>query len=223
VANDKLHQWRKARTQKELRRQKAKRASYDRVLIVCEGSKTEPIYLTDLKDCLRLNSANIEIDGDCGSSPISVYEHAYRRYLKEKRNSNPYDRVFCVFDKDRHDDAYDQAKAKIQSSRPKDVFKAIISVPCYEYFLLLHFEYTTKPFIATGTKSVCDCVIHDLRQHIPSYEKGDNGLFEATHDKLEDALINCKRAKSDAQRAGTDNPTTLMHELVEYLKELASS
>jgi len=223
VANNQLFQKRKARNKADLRRSKAKRAPYDRVLIVCEGSKTEPVYLSDLKDCLKLNSANIEIDGNCGSSPISVYNHAKRRYTEEKKKSDPYDRIFCVFDKDTHGHAYDQAKAKINSSRPSGVFTAITSIPCFEYFLLLHFEYTTKPFAAEANKSVCDCVVKDLRKHITDYEKGNNGLFEATYDKLEVALKHCKKAKYDAQIAGTDNPTTLMHELVEYLKKLSPS
>lgn len=222
MANDQLHK-RKTRNKADLRRRKARRDPYDRVLIVCEGSKTEPNYLRDLRDCLKLVSANIEIDGSCGSSPISVYEYAKLRYREEKKETIPYDKVFCVFDKDTHAGAYDKAKAKIQASRPAGVFTAITSIPCFEYFLLLHFEYTTKPFIATGNKSVCDCVVQDLRKHIPDYEKGSNGLFEATYDKLETALGRCKKAESDALNAGTDNPTTHMHELVEYLKELSSS
>ncbi len=222
MANDQLYK-RKARSQKELRRQMAQRDPYDRVLIVCEGSKTEPNYLRDLRDCLKLVSANIEIVGSCGSSPISVYEYAKLRYRDENKKANPYDRVFCVFDKDTHGATYDQAQAKIRSCRPSGVFIAITSIPCFEYFLLLHFKYTTKPFIAKGGKSVCDCVVQDLRQHIPDYKKGNEGLFEATYDKLETALGRCKKAKSDAQKAGTDNPTTLMHELIEYLKKLATS
>jgi len=42
----------------DLERRKSRRAPYDRVLIVCEGSKTEPNYLQELIDCLELNSAN---------------------------------------------------------------------------------------------------------------------------------------------------------------------
>lgn len=54
---------RKARTFRELQRRQPKRAAYDRVLIVCEGSKTEPTYFRELVDHLKLNTANVEIDG----------------------------------------------------------------------------------------------------------------------------------------------------------------
>ena len=39
------------------------RESYDRVLIVCEGKKTEPSYFGDLLTHYRLSMANIEIVG----------------------------------------------------------------------------------------------------------------------------------------------------------------
>ncbi|MEC4678576.1 MAG: RloB family protein, partial [Nitrospirota bacterium] len=131
MANDQQYKKRKARSQKELRRQKAKRAPYDRVLIVCEGSKTEPNYLRDLRDCLKLVSTNIEIDGDCGSSPMSVYNHAERRYREEKKKPDPYDRIFCVFDKDTHGEQYQKATTNILSYKPAKVFKAITSIPCF--------------------------------------------------------------------------------------------
>ncbi len=84
MGSDDLHHKRKARRAKDLARRKSSRASYDRVLIVCEGAKTEPNYLRELIDCLELNSANVEVDGDSGSSPISVVKHAKRRYREEQ-------------------------------------------------------------------------------------------------------------------------------------------
>ncbi len=95
---------RRARQIPGLARRQPKRSSYDRVLIVCEGSKTEPNYFRELVDHLRLNTANIEIDGDSDPSPKSVVAHAKRRYQQEE----DFDRVFCVFDKDEHS-TYQQA------------------------------------------------------------------------------------------------------------------
>lgn len=63
---------RKARTLKELQRSRPKRSSYARVLIVCEGGKTEPNYFQALINELRLNTANVEVDGNSDSSPRSV-------------------------------------------------------------------------------------------------------------------------------------------------------
>ena len=54
---------RRARQINDLKRNRAKQASYDRVLIVCGGSKTEPNYFREIIDHLKLNTANVEVDG----------------------------------------------------------------------------------------------------------------------------------------------------------------
>ena len=66
----------KAKKQQDLERKTSSRKPYNRILIVCEGSKTEPIYLEEVRMELELDSANVMIDGTCGSSPISVVKHA---------------------------------------------------------------------------------------------------------------------------------------------------
>ena len=108
MGSDGLHHKRKARLAKYLARRRSRRESYDRVLIVCEGSKTELNYLRDLRDSLKLSSANIEIDGNSGSSPKSVVRYAKRRLSEEKEKGDAYDKVYCVFDKDAHP-SYTQA------------------------------------------------------------------------------------------------------------------
>jgi hypothetical protein len=85
MAPDQLFHQRKARKAEALRRDAEKREAYDRVLIVCEGGKTEPKYLQELRDAFRLSAANIRIVGDeCGSSPRSVVDYALKTYRKEK-------------------------------------------------------------------------------------------------------------------------------------------
>ena len=73
---DQLFKKRKAKKAAELARQQAKRESYDKVLIVCEGTKTEPNYLNEIKDELKLSTANISIAPSPGSDPVSVVVHA---------------------------------------------------------------------------------------------------------------------------------------------------
>lgn len=220
MANDKLFHKNRARREEDLKRRKASREPYDRVLIVCEGLKTEPNYLGELIDDLKLNTANISVDGSCGSSPKSVLEHAEKFFQQEKKKGDSYDRIFCVFDKDSHGVHYDNTIEKIKNHSTKDIFQAINSIPCFEYFLLLHFEYTEKPYYPKQNKSVCDCVIQDLWTHIPQYAKANTGLYDLTKDKLQTAIGHCKRALDSAQKTATDNPTTQMHHLVEYLQNL---
>ncbi|HDZ61640.1 MAG TPA: RloB domain-containing protein [Nitrospirae bacterium] len=86
------------------------------------------------------------MDGDSGSSPISVVKHSKERYNEEKRTGDAFDRVFCVFDKDSHE-SYTRALDEVEKAKPKNIFKAITSIPCFEYWLLLHYEFSTKPFV----------------------------------------------------------------------------
>src|SRR5579871_2900240 len=48
-----------------------------RVLIVCEGSKTEPNYLKDVCKYLGIGSAVVHVVGEeCGSAPLTLVEYA---------------------------------------------------------------------------------------------------------------------------------------------------
>ena len=217
-----LHHKRKSRRARDLVRHRSSRESYDRVLVVCEGSKTEPNYLRELADHLMLSSANVEVDGSSGSSPISVVRHAKSRYREEKEKGDEYDRVFCVFDKDTHESYAQaiQAVSEFVKSRLAGVFQAVPSVPCFEYWLLLHFEFSTQPYVVNGGKNACAHLIGDLRGYMPNYAKGDEGVFKKLMNKTDQAMANSKRALDQAVASDTDNPTTRMHELVEYLQQL---
>jgi hypothetical protein len=63
------------------------REPYDRVLIVCEGKKTEPYYFGGLRLHYRLSSANIEITPANGTDPMSIVSFAEARL-------DEYDRAF---------------------------------------------------------------------------------------------------------------------------------
>lgn len=218
MGSDDLYHKRKARQTTKLQRSKAKRSSYDVVLIVCEGAKTEPFYLKGIRDFFRLNNANIKICGkECGTDPLSIVNFAIETYKKDPI----FDRVYCVFDRDRHV-TFNTALEKVRLTRLPHGGKlfAVPSVPCFEYWLILHYKFTTKPYAATGCSSVCDQVIRGLKKHIGGYDKGNQDIFLITKDKLDTAIANSKSVKKFHETSGTDNPSTLMHELVEYLREL---
>jgi len=219
MGTDEVFHKRKARRAKDLVRQQARRAPYDKVLIVCEGEKTEPYYFKELKEHYKLDSANVEITGQCDSSPMCVVRYARQRYREAQKAGDAFDTVFCVFDKDTHGD-YRQALDTLGSAKPMGVFKAIHSVPCFEYWLLLHFDYTDQPFYAAGTRSVGAMALQRLKQHWPEYEKASRGVFEKTVKNLEIAKTNAVYALSAAQANQTENPSTRVHELVAYLQQL---
>jgi len=222
MGSDKLFNRRKARQAKELARHKGKREPYDKVLIVCEGKKTEPNYFNGLKDHFELNSANIEVTGDCGSSPISIVEYAKQRYREENDSGDAFDKVYCVFDKDTHT-SYQKALDAAAAAKPKGVFTATTSVPCFEFWLLLHFTYTTAPYRATGRKSAGDVIMDKLLEYFPGYKKGDDTIFEQLVGELPRAMANAERSLVEANANHTDNPSTTVHELIGYLQKIKSS
>lgn len=209
---------RKGREARDLKRKSPSMEAHKRVLIVCEGEKTEPLYFQGLKRFYQLNSDIVEITGDCGSSPNSVWEEAQMQYQKSKKLANPYDKVYCVFDRDMHS-TYTQTVQAIRSKKPKDTFFAITSNPCFEYWLLLHFRYTTKSYCPISGKSSADRVIEDLKTFLPNYSKGYKNIFSELSSKLDDAITNAKRANQEADLL-VDSPSTYVGDLVLDLKAL---
>ncbi|MBN1546504.1 MAG: RloB domain-containing protein [Syntrophaceae bacterium] len=216
MGTDNLFHKRKERNAESLRRRRAMKASYDVILIVCEGGKTEPNYFTELKKAFRLSNANVIICGR-GADPLSVVNFAIETFELEQE----FDRVYCVFDRDRHT-TYHVALDKVKRTRLGKGSKifAITSAPCFEFWLLLHFTYTTKPFDASAGNSACAGVIEELKKYLPAYRKNDQAIFNKIRDKLDNAIANARRVEKFHQTSGTDNPSTMVHSLVEYLRDL---
>lgn len=219
MGTDNLFHKRKAKAAKNLERQKSKRSSYKKILIVCEGEKTEPYYFQDLIQYHKLNTANVAIDGSCGSSPRSIYNHAAAMYEEERRKGNPYDGVYCVFDKDSHE-TYVETVQIIANHKPPKVFHATTSIPCFEYWILLHFEYTTKAYASTGKNSIADEVIKDLLRYMPDYTKGKANVYTTLAAQVERAITFAAKSNHEANVNHTDTPTTQIGKLVKLLREV---
>lgn len=230
MGSEDLFHKRKAKNQQDSVRRNANRKPYDHVLIVCEGEKTEPFYFEEMRVYLDLDSANIKIDGSCDSSPKSVVEYAQELFIKERVKAGNYDRVFCVFDRDQHV-TFDYALDKIHSINvelknegysEEDVFMAIRSIPAFEYWFLLHFIPSTKPYSPVGTKSVGDQVIDNLKIYLPNYEKKQKGIYKYSIDNglIAGAKAHSKRIFENSKNTGDINPSTNVHDLVEYLEKL---
>jgi RloB-like protein len=211
--------WRGTRSAKTFARRAPTREPYDVVLIVCEGTKTEPNYLRGLRLAYSLSSTNIIILHGGVTDPRSIVEFALSEMGKD-----PYDRVYCVFDRDGHQ-TYDEALSLIATSAEGRAGRlvAITSLPSFEVWLLLHFIFTSSPFAATGSRSAGDNVMAELLKHMADYQKAHKGVFEALASRLNTAIANAKRLERHNRAAGTNNPHTKMHELVEYLIAIKKS
>ena len=205
---------RKPRRRGQLRRRGPKREPYDRVLIVCEGSKTEPSYFQSLVARFRLSTANVVITGS-GSDPRSLVKTAKKLRDIEKRQGDQYDAVYCVFDRDEHTH-FNKATSEARSAK----LKLARSWPCFEFWLLLHFVYSRRPYAPSGNKTAAENCVRELLQHLSNYTKGNAGVFEVLEDQMETAKSNASLALSDAEATGRCNPSTEVHCLVAYLQAL---
>lgn len=213
MGNDDIYHKNKSRKAKSFLRKKADRDQYKRVLIVCEGQKTEPNYFNQLRIHLGILKERVVIVGrKSGLDPMSLVEYALDEFNKEP----DFDRVYCVFDRDKHT-TFKAAVDKIHATKLKNkaTIQAITSTPCFELWLLLHFEYTAQSFSTVGTGSNCEQLISKLKDHIPNYEKGSSNIFELTRDKLGSAKINAKLAE---KQHTSSSAATNVYELVEYLE-----
>jgi hypothetical protein len=214
--SDKLHQ---KRGQEHFKRRSPVKAQRNKVLIVCEGSVAEPNYLKSLVSDLRLTHTVNICGKECSNDPLYMYQFAMSELLQNWHDTrcDDYDKVFCVFDKDRHVH-YDAA---VQAINNKPVYEslgktaeiaAITSIPCFEVWVLLHFEYTDSAFSKKAN------IVKRIKKHYPEYNtRTARDLYPFLKPTLNDALQNAKKLSENAATAASDNPSTKMHELVDYL------
>lgn len=67
----------KHRQKRKLERKINIRAPYDRILIVSEGTKTEPHYFREIRSEYRLQTANVEVQpSEWGTDPLNIVKYA---------------------------------------------------------------------------------------------------------------------------------------------------
>lgn len=213
MGTDNIHSRKKAGS---FERRKPVKSAGKRILVVCEGSKTEPFYFKEIRHSLRLKTATIEVCGkECGSDPKSVYDYAVK--LDSEDKYSVYDNVYCVIDTDDHK-TLQQALDLIAAKGERYI--AVLSSPCFEYWLLLHYVLHRTSFKKSSTKSIGEVVESTLRNHDKAYDKGKAGVWGRYKDRLGVAVENSKATLKSASATGNLNPSTNVHVLVEALTEL---
>ncbi|MEM9243879.1 MAG: RloB family protein [Pseudomonadota bacterium] len=167
----------------------------DRILIVCEDSKRSVEYFLAFIEDLGINKtiATVKIIGQKPSrnKPETILEDVNNviskdmsRYGKE----NCYDRVYCVFDKDKHP-CFDKVR---ETLKMEDRIIDSSSSPCFEFWLLLHFKNTSK---SLSSKEI----LKELKKQIKNYIKQKSSYkklyFDQLRDKTDTAINNAKNIK----------------------------
>jgi len=156
--------WWKQRREESLKRKAAEAAreacasTGDAILIVTEGTVTEPIYFELLRDSLQLSTVTVKVMPGKASDPRHVIQTAVDEVedLKSRVKKDQiavdevkrYDHVWAVIDTD-------VATRKgfwndvVQKAKSKGV-RLAHSTPCFEYWLLLHLKKTTRADLVNG-------------------------------------------------------------------------
>ncbi len=141
-------------------RRKAPQRSYRKLFIIAtEGAKTEPTYFSMFHGgrnaVIRIKLLGSSTD----SAPKQVLSRA-RMYVQDESLRRG-DEVWLVIDKDSWNDK--QLIEVFQECKKRRYFLAV-SNPCFEYWLLLHFEN------GRGVTGARDCIVR-LKKHLPNFSK----------------------------------------------------
>jgi len=203
-----------SRRRDELRRSKWKTEPRPRMLVCCEGERTEPSYFNGLKREGHNRLLHIEIQPG-GVSPKTLVDFAVelkKRAEKDARRQGDenlkFDEVWCVFDVDAHPHILD-AKQKAEANK----VQLAVSNPCFELWLLLHFQDQRAHIERDRAQAAC-------REHMPAYEKEVpfGVVFPLYHEAVRraDALHKWQ----ETRECVGENPWTGVYRLTERIMEL---
>lgn len=182
-----------------------------RILVLCEGAKTEVGYFSEMKRSLQIPSMDIKHRN--GMKDVIAYV--------DDSNIRNFNEIWCVVD---HDERNEDVRLlinrikMINKRRPKRYelsrIEAIISVPCFEYWLLIHFEDTTRAYRGIPGKSACKQVTKRLKTYLPDYNKADPRIYSICYELLETAIVRAKKRR-EPSHSSTD-----VWKLIERLRKI---
>ena len=179
-----------------------------KVLIVCEGEKTEPNYFRSFS--INKELIDVEVLG-AGKNTDSLVEYVIELKNKSEKRNNQYSHIWCVFDRDSF--SAQQFNRALQIAQNHGI-KVAYSNEAFEVWYILHFEYCQ-----TGlNRSMYEAKLTKLLGS--KYLKNDTAMYA----KLLDKQLNAVRwAKMLIENYGEKhnpekhNPCTKVYELVEFL------
>lgn len=184
------------------------------ILIATEGkNKTERNYFREFNRSIK-GCAIVFSDGN-NTDPVNIVHDALNS--ADKRDIEPQngDSIYAVFDTDFKKESQISEARKLAERNGVEI---ILSNPCFEVWLLLHFRYSTRGYQSNNE------VIKELNDVRPEYRK-NIASFKQLQDRCEDAIENTgKLKKFHNETKGTDivercNPSTDVDKLVTRIIE----
>lgn len=176
----------------------------ERILIVCEGEKTEPLYFR----AFPVTSAAVKTVG-VGANTRTVVEEAIR--LRDE-DPDAFDQVWCVFDRDSFPK---QRMNEAVSECARQGFGAAWSNEAFELWYLLHFDYCDAALSRATYQSRLSAKLGT------PYAKGRRDLYDTLLPRLDMALRHAEKLEElNGHLLPADaNPMTTVHALVALLRK----
>lgn len=190
-------------------RKRGQRPTKNKMLIICEGDKTEPMYFENYRtpqnnlDVIPIPSSRKDVGSIVGFAKKKMQD------LDIKGG----DSIWCVYDCDENTDdristAYRNAGKSINTC---------LSNPSFELWFLLHFSYIDSSLQNDG-------LIGLLKRHISNYSK-NNDCYEILGPLTDTAIKNSKKLEQLHIDNGTElsstksNPSTQVYKIIEVIKQ----
>ena len=179
-------------------------------LIITEGkNKTETLYLSNFQEQGRPYSIRF-VKAGSRTDVEYLYQAILDRWNELGLSGENEDRAFVIIDID-NDPIKARKVCELIQSNQNERIDFIVSNPTFEFWILLHFKYSTKAFL-NG-----EAVITELKKYIPDYKKNMDCYLKCG-DKIEEALKNYNKLEkhySDLKWPSVEcNPRTDMGELM---------
>jgi hypothetical protein len=179
-----------------------------RILIVCEGEKTEPNYFKKFEANPDVYDST-DIRGT-GYNTVSLIEEAIRIKNEAIQKKEPYIETWCVFDKD--DFSVDSFEKAIMLARQNQI-KCAYSIEAFEIWYMLHFDYYETALSRLQYK---DKLSELLKK---PYLKNDTEMYSLLKNRQGRAMQNAEKLynRQCLLPLKDQNPITTVFKLVERL------
>lgn len=189
-----------------------------KVIIVCEGKRTETGYFNAIRVSMRIPTLQVQVLHSGGTDPLTIVRAALEQKETKRRDKawTKGDSAWAVFDGDEHrDENPANWNDAIQLAASRDINLAI-SNPCFELWYLLHYHNQLAQLTRVEAQRV-------LRQYLPTYQKAHVLWPEPLKVLTADAIARARRLEE--RRTADDlavhcNPSTGVSELIEFLLAL---
>ena len=186
------------------------------VIISCEGCKTEPGYFREIAKRWGIRTQVIVLPAPKGNNPINVLEAAIEEREKKKYEDfdENHDEVWCVFDREgihHKPSTFDQTLDRARSKKIN--IECAVSVPCFEFWYLLHFKRTARGFNDKNE------IARVLKEYLPEHNDPQKAV-EHLEPRTEEAIENAQWVRKDNARGNRDRPSTDVDKLIVSLKKM---